>query len=99
MSTAQAAVIPIPHTLEVKKILYATDFSEASLAALPIAAALARRFDSTLCVAHIWSALPARMLSTVAATSAYDQLQDAACAQMQSLLKDNHFDSLHCVPL
>ena len=100
MSTAQAAtVIPIAPRLQIKKILYATDFSEASLAALPIAAALARRFDSTLCVAHIWSALPARMLSTVAATAAYDQLQDAACQQMGTLLKDKRFDSLQCVPL
>jgi nucleotide-binding universal stress UspA family protein len=39
------------------------------------------------------------MLSTVAATSAYDQLQDSACQQMSTLLKVKQFDSLQCVPM
>jgi nucleotide-binding universal stress UspA family protein len=98
-TTQMATVIPMSHTLQLKKILYATDFSEASLAALPIAAAFARRFDSTLCVAHIWSALTVRMMSAVAATSAYDQLQDAAGQRMEQLLKDGRLESLRCVPI
>ena len=99
MSAAQPVVIPVAHKLDLKKILYATDFSEASLAALPIAAALARRFDSTLYVAHIWSALPARMVSTFAAISAFDQLQAAADEQMMTLLKNERLIPLKCVPV
>jgi nucleotide-binding universal stress UspA family protein len=41
--------------ISVKNILFATDFSEASQAALPYAAAIARRYDSQLHVAHIMS--------------------------------------------
>ena len=41
--------------ISLKNILFATDFSEASQAALPYAAAIARRYDSQLHVAHIMS--------------------------------------------
>jgi nucleotide-binding universal stress UspA family protein len=99
MSTALASVVAIPQRLTIKRILYATDFSEGSLAALPIVTALARRFDSTVCVAHIWSALPARMISTAAAISEYDQLQGAACEQMDELLKREEFEHIHVLPL
>ena len=41
--------------ISLKNILFATDFSEASEAALPYAAAIARRYDSQLHIAHIVS--------------------------------------------
>jgi nucleotide-binding universal stress UspA family protein len=41
--------------ISLKNILFATDFSDASQAALPYAAAIARRYDSQLHVAHIMS--------------------------------------------
>ena len=41
--------------ISLKNILFATDFSEASQAALPYAAAIARRYDSQLHIAHIMS--------------------------------------------
>jgi nucleotide-binding universal stress UspA family protein len=41
--------------VSVKNILFATDFSQASQAALPYAAAFARRYDSQLHIAHIIS--------------------------------------------
>jgi nucleotide-binding universal stress UspA family protein len=50
-----AAVIPIVPEIELKRILYATDFSEASRAALPVVAALARHYGSRIYVAHAWS--------------------------------------------
>jgi nucleotide-binding universal stress UspA family protein len=95
--TSQAVVIPTAHSLTLKRILYATDFSEASLSALPVAAALAKRFDSTLCIAHVWSALTARMLDTRVAMAAYDQLQDAAQQRLAELMKDGRLCSLRCV--
>ena len=42
-------------TISLKNVLYATDFSEASEAALPYASAICRRFGSTLHVAHVIS--------------------------------------------
>jgi hypothetical protein len=41
--------------ISLKNILFATDFSEASQAAQPYAAAIARRYDSQLHIAHIVS--------------------------------------------
>ena len=50
-----AAIVPIVPAIELKRILYATDFSEASRAALPIIAAIARHYGSRIYVAHVWS--------------------------------------------
>ena len=40
-------------TVRLKEIVFATDFSEVSAKALPYAAAIARGFDSMLCVVHV----------------------------------------------
>ena len=39
--------------LSLRNVLFATDFSDSSLKALPYATSIARRFDSKVCVAHI----------------------------------------------
>jgi len=44
-----------PHAISVENVLYATDFSPTSESALPYAAAISRRFGSTLHVAHVLS--------------------------------------------
>ena len=41
--------------ISLRNILFATDFSEASEAALPYAAAISRHYDSQLHVVHIMS--------------------------------------------
>jgi nucleotide-binding universal stress UspA family protein len=48
-----AAIIPIVPVIRLKKILYATNFSVAEWGALNLVAMLARRYQSTVCVAHI----------------------------------------------
>jgi len=50
-----AVAVPAKAELSVKNLLYATDFSPASEAALPYAAAIARKFGSTIHVAHVLS--------------------------------------------
>jgi len=50
-----AAIIPVIPAVELKRILYATDFSEASAAALPVVAALARRYGARVFAAHVWT--------------------------------------------
>jgi nucleotide-binding universal stress UspA family protein len=46
------AIVEAMTQLSIKNILYATDFSESSRAALPYAVAIARRFESTVHVVH-----------------------------------------------
>jgi nucleotide-binding universal stress UspA family protein len=55
---AAASIIPIPARVEIKKILFATDFSDAANAPLPIAAAIARRFGSEMIMAHAYLPMP-----------------------------------------
>jgi nucleotide-binding universal stress UspA family protein len=50
----KCAIVPLVPAIELKRILYATDFSEASRAALPLVAAIARRYGSSLLLAHVW---------------------------------------------
>jgi nucleotide-binding universal stress UspA family protein len=47
----------------VRRILFATDFSEASRAAIPVAAALANRFGAGLLLMHVVSPIPYGMAS------------------------------------
>ena len=56
--TASAAIVPILPAIQLKRILYATDFSEGSRAALPLVSAIARRYHSELFVAHVCTPPP-----------------------------------------
>lgn len=55
MSTANAATVPVVPAIDLKRIMYATDFSEASRAALSIVGAIARHYGSRVYAAHVWS--------------------------------------------
>ncbi len=39
--------------VSLRNVLFATDFSDASMKALPYVTSIARRFDSKVCVAHV----------------------------------------------
>lgn len=56
--SAQPVVISIPRPIEVRRILFATDFSRASERALPILSTVARHYKSQVYLAHIWSPEP-----------------------------------------
>ncbi len=58
-----AVAVPIVPAIRLGSILYATDFSEASGRALPIVAALARKYGSHVYMAHVWSPLPYSMVA------------------------------------
>ncbi len=49
-----AAIVPIVPAIELKRIMYATDFSDASRTALPIVGAIARHYGSQVYAAHVW---------------------------------------------
>ena len=64
---ANAVVVPIVPEIAVKRILYATDFSEASLAALPLVAAIAHKYGSSVFVVNVWTPASYTMVSPEAA--------------------------------
>ena len=69
------------HTgISLKNILLATDFSEASEAAVPYAAAISSRYGSELHVAHIVSPASYLIPSTPGRPVTLDALHDAVCA-------------------
>jgi nucleotide-binding universal stress UspA family protein len=61
MSTTFPVAIPTMPAAQLKRILYATDLSEASRKALPLLSAIARKYDSEIYVANIWFPLPYSM--------------------------------------
>jgi nucleotide-binding universal stress UspA family protein len=50
---AAATMIPIQPAVQLKRILHATDFSDAANTALPLVAALAKRYDATVSIVHV----------------------------------------------
>ena len=75
--------------ISLKNILFATDFSEASQAALPYAAAIARRYDSQLHIAHIMSPasyiIPSQFGDQVTMGSIHEAARADACERMETL--------------
>ncbi len=81
-----AAVVPILPAIQLKRILYATDFSEGARAALPVVSAIARRYHSEVYVSHIWSPLPYPMVSPEA-LAAIDEQERAAGQKVAEILR------------
>ena len=79
---ASAVVVPIAPAIELKKILYATDFSDASLSALSLVSAIARKYGSRVFVMNVWTPVPHAMVSPEAA--AVLQYRDELRAQAQA---------------
>lgn len=76
-----------------KRILVATDFGEASEAALTYGRALARAFDSTLTVMHVAENVLSRSVGVEGYVGAFPDLQanveQAATARLAALLGDD----------
>jgi nucleotide-binding universal stress UspA family protein len=83
---AAAVVIPIVPAIQIRRILYATDFSEASGAALPLVSAIARHYGSQVYVANIWSPLPYSMVTPEAVSTLENRQESDAQAKAKELL-------------
>lgn len=91
---AQAIAVPIVPKVAFKRILYATDFSQASTAALPLVSTIARKYASQVLVANIWMPVPYAMITPeVSQTLEQAQLDDAH-AQAGELLKSEELRDL-----
>ena len=84
---ANAVVIPIVPDVAVKRILYATDFSQASLAALPLVAAVARKYGSQVFVVNVWTPAPYTMVSPETAGVMQHKDEREAQTRVRQLLK------------
>ena len=76
------------HTgISLKNILFATDFSAASQAALPYAAAIARRYDSHLHIVHIVSPASYVIPSQPGHPAPHDAIHEAALADVRQQME------------
>ncbi len=73
--------------ISLKNILFATDFSEASQAALSYAAAIARRYDSQLHIAHIMSPTSYIIPSQPGDPVTLDSIHEAALADARERMQ------------
>lgn len=83
--------------ISVKNILFATDFSEASEAALPYAVAISRRYGSQLHLAHVMSPASYIVASEPMGPITIESLHEATCADAHQRM-DKLVSHLKTVP-
>jgi nucleotide-binding universal stress UspA family protein len=81
-------------SVRLKRILYATDFSAASVAALPYAAAMARHYGATIYTAHVIPAEAYASVSLHMRDAALLEIRKFADQRMAALLNSSHFQGL-----
>jgi nucleotide-binding universal stress UspA family protein len=91
---AQAIVVPIVPQIELKRILYATDLSEASLAALPLVSTIARKYGSRIFVTNIWAPIPYTMMTPEMAGTMDVTNEEEIKAQAGALLTSKELSGL-----
>jgi nucleotide-binding universal stress UspA family protein len=89
-----AVVIPVLPAIQLKRILYATDFSDGSRAALPIVSAIARKYGSQVYVANVWSPLPYSMVTPEALAILENKQIEDVQQEMATLLRSAELDGL-----
>ncbi|HLW54549.1 MAG TPA: universal stress protein [Candidatus Angelobacter sp.] len=82
MSTAALSVTP---GVKIKNILFATDFSDASLHALPFVTCLAKKMGASICLCHIVTPNALVESAPEVAPALYDSLRKEAEAELGSL--------------
>src|SRR5271155_2207607 len=73
--------------ISLKNVLFATDFSEASEPALAYAAAISRRYDSQLHIAHVMSMLSYITPSKPVGVLTVESMHQAALADARERMK------------
>ena len=91
---ASAVVIPVVPAIELKKILYATDFSDASLAALPLVSTIARKYGSRVFVVNVSTPIAYTMVSPEAAIVLQHKDQLAARSKLRDLMNAGNLNGL-----
>lgn len=100
MSTpADAVSIQSRPAVQLKRIVFATDFSESSMKALPLATALARKFGSTLFLCHIVTPTPLAIGAPEAAPYLYQAETESAQRALDDLGKSAAVQGFECKSL
>ena len=86
--------VQAPTRLALKRILFATDFSPVSQAALPFAVAIARRFESCIEAVHVFAFNELQMLPEAAPLAVGGPLTQRAEQQMAALLCSDAFEGV-----
>src|SRR5512136_1016860 len=94
-----AIAIPILPAVRLKNILYATDFSEASRAALPMVAAIARKYGSQIFAAHIWAPLPYSMMKPEELSLLDDKEESDAREVLEKFVRIKELEGLQVTPV
>ncbi|HET8890800.1 MAG TPA: universal stress protein [Candidatus Angelobacter sp.] len=98
MATLAAHAFPAP-VAGLKNILFATDFSEASMKAFPYVAELSRHFGASVFACHI--IIPTSLVAAApqAAPSLYEAEYDAATTELDNILASPQLKGLKTKPL
>jgi nucleotide-binding universal stress UspA family protein len=84
---ASTVVIPIAPAIELQRILYATDFSDASVAALPLVSTIALKYGSRVFVVNVSTSVSYAMVSPEAAATLQHRDELTARSKVLDLLK------------
>ncbi len=84
---ASTVVIPIAPAIELQRILYATDFSNASLAALPLVSTIAHKYGSRVFVLNVSTSISYAMVSPEAAATLQHRDELTTRSKVLDLLK------------
>jgi nucleotide-binding universal stress UspA family protein len=94
-----AVVVPIVPAIELKRVLFTTDFTDASQRALPILAAIARRYGSKVFAAHVWTPGPYSMVPAEVIAVLDRQSERAAKTELEQLTQAHVLEGIEVEPL
>jgi nucleotide-binding universal stress UspA family protein len=89
-----AVVIPILPEVKLNRILFATDFSEASLTALPLVSTIARRYGSRVFVVNVWTPVQYTLVSPEVAGALQHKDERETMAKTRQLLNTKELAGL-----
>lgn len=94
MSALFATPTPIAPAVLFKNILFATDFSDSSMKALPYASGLARKFGASLFVCHVITPTPLAVGAPEAAPYLYQAETESASRALEDLIKSRDLSGI-----
>lgn len=94
-----AVVIPVVDAIDLKRVLFTTDFTDASQRALPVVAALARRYHAKVFAAHVWTLGPYPMVPPEVIAALDRQSDRAAKSEIEKLAQAPDLHGMKVEPL
>jgi len=94
-----AAIVPVVPAVELKRVLFTTDFTDVSQRALPIISAIAHRYSSKVFAAHVWTPGPYLMVSPEAASILDRQSERAAKQELERLSQSRPLNGIKMEPI